>query len=123
MKPFLIVLICAGLLFFSSDRVRAQQTKRIARLVDSYGRMIADDAGAHADNFAVQLEKEPDMDGYIICYGPEGEGSGTANFIIQSQINYFVQIRGMDLARKGGMASLTAGMTEDHRSGVLLMLP
>jgi hypothetical protein len=98
MKPLLIVIICAGLLVFSTDKVRAQQTKRIARLVDSYGRMIADNAGGHAENFVVQLDKEPDMDGYIICYGPEGEGSGTANFIIQSQVNYF-QLRGVDLAR------------------------
>jgi hypothetical protein len=99
MRTLLIVLLCAGLLFFSSDKVAAQETEPLARLFDSYGRMIADDAGAHADNFAIQLREEPDMDGYIICYGPEGEGSGTANFILESQMNYFFQVRGVDLAR------------------------
>src|SRR5882672_3591233 len=110
MRTLLIILSCAGLLFFSSDKVRAQQRKRIARLVDSYGEMIADYAGGHTDNFAMQLEKEPDMDGYMVCYGPEGHGSGTASFIIESQMNWFVQTRGVDRER---ITAVNAGRYKD----------
>ena len=99
MRTLLIVLIFSGLLFFSSDKVAAQETDRPARLFDSYGGVTSEDASARLDNFAIALISDPDMKGYLICYGPEGVGSGTAGFVIQSQVNYLVQTRGIDPQR------------------------
>ena len=99
MKPLLTILFCAGLLFFSSNKVAAQETERPARLFDSYGGIGSEDASARLDNFAIALGSDPDMNGYLLCYGPEGVGAGTASFIIQLQTNYLVQSRGFDPQR------------------------
>jgi len=99
MKRLFILLIFSGIFFISIDKVAAQETDRPARLFDSYGGVTSEDASARLDNFAIALISDPDMKGYLICYGPEGVGSGTAGFVIQSQVNYLVQTRGIDPQR------------------------
>ena len=90
----LVSLLSAGIQF-----AVCQETKPAARMIDTYGWMIADNAGGHADNFAMRLEREPDSYGYVVCYGPQGAGSGTAEYILQSLRSYLVQLRGIDADR------------------------
>jgi len=99
------VILCA-----CATRTLDAQSALQPRLLDSYGRLIADDAGGHADNFAGQLEKETDNLGLIVCYGPSGDGAGTANYILKMIQEYLVNIRGVD---PGRLQILNAGRFKD----------
>jgi hypothetical protein len=100
MKKALAFAIATALVALLSCSVSlAQQTSLKARLFDSYGRLIADDAGGHVDRFALQLQQERDKLGYVMCYGPSGNGSGTASFTLRMISDYLVNARGLDADR------------------------
>jgi hypothetical protein len=106
----LIFTFCAFAIIFAFIPAAARGQELHAQLFDSYGRLIADDAGGHVDNFAVQLEKESDKSGLIVCYGPAGEGSGTANYILEMIKEYLVNARGLESNR---LQTLNAGRFKD----------
>jgi hypothetical protein len=90
----------------------AEQEVSKARLFDSYGHIIGDDASAHLDNFAQELAKRPDSTAYIICYGPEGDGSGTGNYILLRIKDYLVNARGVG---SEAIQTIYAGHYRDSR--------
>lgn len=99
MKRLWWVLFVACLLFADHRVVPGQKVNQKAHLFDSYGDIPSDDASARLDNFAIQLQNEPNVDGYVIGYGPEGEGSGTGQHLLRVTKDYFVNMRGLDPER------------------------
>lgn len=69
---------------------------RTARKFDEFGDVGSCDHGARLDNFAIALENEPTATGYIITYGPAGEGAGTGELRLQITGDYLVNTRGVD---------------------------
>jgi hypothetical protein len=57
------------------------------------------DFGARLDNFAIHLQQDEGVDGYVISYGPEGRGSGSGNYNLTIIENYLVNSRGLDKER------------------------
>lgn len=84
-----ILLAAAGSLV-----VRAQTSDGVARQLDEFGILQGCDSGARLDNLAIEMQNNPNIRGHIICYGPQGEGSGTAANILESIRYYFVEMRG-----------------------------
>lgn len=66
-----------------------------ARKFDEFAQVRGCDHSARLDNFAISLMNEPEAIGYIIAYGPEGEGSGTGSFRLQVSKDYLVNSRGI----------------------------
>jgi hypothetical protein len=99
----LMLLACMALFALTALQAVAQDLNKealdTARKFDEFGRVGGCDYGARLDNFVNQLQNEPTQDGYIICYGPEGEGSGTGNFALRVAKAYIVTVRGMDEER------------------------
>src|SRR5215208_1947704 len=99
MKKFLF-LFAACLLLINWHVAQAQEGEASkAHPFDSYGRVGSEDASARLDNFAVELMSKPQMNGYVICYGPEGKGSGTGKYLTEIQKSYLVKTRGLDAGR------------------------
>ncbi|HEV2913400.1 MAG TPA: hypothetical protein VGX92_08805 [Pyrinomonadaceae bacterium] len=96
----LISFMGLSLLFaLAPVRAAAQGPNEIAdqsaRKFDEFGQVGGCDYGARLDNFAIQLQNEPTADGYIVCYGPKGEGSGTGKFAMEVAKDYLVNARGL----------------------------
>ena len=70
-----------------------------ARKFDEFTRVGGCEHSARLDNFAIQLQQEPEATGYLIAYGPEGDGSGTGNFRLSVSKDYLVNSRGIDPER------------------------
>lgn len=70
-----------------------------ARKFDEFTRVSGCDHSARLDNFAIQLMNEPEATGYIVAYGPQGDGSGTGNFRLRMSKDYLVSSRGIDANR------------------------
>lgn len=66
----------------------SQDSKPSARNFDSFGTIGYEDLSARLDNFVISLQNEPDADGYVISYGPQGEGSGTGNCLLRNSEIY-----------------------------------
>lgn len=101
-----LVILFSGLVLislFSPVNVYAQeavsQTIGAARKFDEFTRVGGCDHSARLDNFAIQLQNEPETIGYVIAYGPEGEASGTGNFRLLISKEYLVNSRGIDPQR------------------------
>lgn len=91
-------LVLAALLI--PVNICAQEATQIstgeARKFDEFTRVGGCDHSARLDNFAIQLQQAPEMVGYIVAYGPEGDGSGTGNFRLLVSKDYLVNSRGID---------------------------
>jgi hypothetical protein len=101
-----LVALLSGLVLislFSPVNLHAQeaasQATGAARKFDEFTRVGGCDHSARLDNFAIQLQTEPETIGYVIAYGPEGEGSGTGNFRLRVSLDYLVNSRGIDPQR------------------------
>jgi hypothetical protein len=57
------------------------------------------DFGARLDNFAIHLQQDAGVDGYVISYGPAGWGSGSGNYNLAIIENYLVNSRGLEKER------------------------
>jgi hypothetical protein len=99
MKKLCEVLFITCIVFAEYSTVLGQKVNPKARLFDSYEAIPSDDAGAHLDNFAIQLQSDPNLNGYVICYGPDGEGSGTGSYLLRITKDYLVNTRGFDPER------------------------
>ncbi|MDQ3684814.1 MAG: hypothetical protein M3430_04340 [Acidobacteriota bacterium] len=102
MKKSLIKLTVCLILFFQlgSNALAQQVSTKVAYKLDEYGLLQSNcDYGARLDNFAIYLENNPTLKGYVITYGPEGNGSGTGNYLLRVTKDYLVQVRGIDEGR------------------------
>jgi hypothetical protein len=93
------LVLCAS----SARRAAAQEPNEgpnaAARNFDEFGAIRGCDLSARLDNLAIQLQNNPTDIGYIICYGPEGEGYGTGSSGLSMMMDYLVNTRGMDAGR------------------------
>lgn len=67
--------------------------------VDEFERLRGCDFGARLDNFAIRLQQDPGLVGYVVSYGPEGKGSGTVDTNFQVIEDYLVNSRGIEKER------------------------
>lgn len=65
------------------------------RKFDEFGALGHCDLTARLDNFAIQLENTPNGIGYIVSYGPEGEGPGSGRSQLPRLKDYLVNTRGI----------------------------
>ena len=66
---------------------------------DRYGKIRFSDEKARLDNFAIQLQNEEQMQGYIIVYAGRKATFGEAQLHANRAINYLIKVRGLDPQR------------------------
>ena len=90
---FFVVLAGIG----TGSEVLADQPShaREPRKFDEFSKASHCDLTARLDNFAIQLQHEPDALGHIVAYGPEGEGLGTGKYFLGLLQDYLVNTRGL----------------------------
>ena len=69
------------------------------RKFDEFPNLAFDDQKARLDNLAIQLQNEPNAQGYIIVYAGRNSRPGTAERLGDRARNYLVQQRGIDPSR------------------------
>ncbi len=100
----------AILLFWGcSERTRvfaqgaAPSRELVPMKFDEYGRIGGCDHSARLDNFAIQIQNLPTADGYVVAYGPEGEGKGEVSSAVQATLDiiadYLLNSRGISKDR------------------------
>ncbi|HEX8559047.1 MAG TPA: hypothetical protein VF668_13145 [Pyrinomonadaceae bacterium] len=70
-----------------------------AHKVDEFGRVGGCDHSARLDHFAIELQNNPAATGFIIAYGPDGQGSGTADYRLKITKQYLVTARDVEPGR------------------------
>lgn len=70
-----------------------------ARRFDEFGDLGNDDEKARLDNFAIALQQEPDMIGYIIVFGQKGGRAGEAKRHADYDKGYLIDVRSIDKTR------------------------
>lgn len=80
------------------------------RKFDEYGNINRDDEKARLDNFAIQLQQEPDAKGYIIVYAGRRGRPGDAQKRAARARDYLVSMRGIDASR---IVTLDGGTRDD----------
>jgi hypothetical protein len=99
MKQFFSIIFSALIFVVCHTPVSAQQPEAKPSPFDSYGAISSEDASARLDAFAIGLRGKPELIGYIICYGPQGGGSGSGNHLSRVTRDYLVNLRGIDSNR------------------------
>lgn len=66
---------------------------------DTFGRVGHCDLGARLDNFAISLQNDPGLTGYIVAYGPDGKGVGSGRQRLELMKDYLVNTRGLPKSR------------------------
>jgi hypothetical protein len=82
----------------------------VNRKFDEYGNISRDDEKARLDNFAIQLQQEPDSQGYVIIYAGRRTRPGDVQKRIDRVREYLVNLRGIDARR---LVTLSGGTRED----------
>ncbi|MBV9925841.1 MAG: hypothetical protein JOZ96_12555 [Acidobacteria bacterium] len=72
----------------------ANQGRLVARKVDEFGKLHGCAGGARLDNFAIELDKEPNAKGYIIAHDSRQRLRGAAHAWGEYLLNYLVDYRG-----------------------------
>src|SRR4051794_16920826 len=101
------ILVCFSVFVCVTERALAQGEKKEQAQhediegspLDSYGVIDSESVAAHLDNYAIQLQSSPNIKGYIFCYGPDGEVSGTGKLVAYITKNYLLNRRGFKAAR------------------------
>lgn len=92
MKSIVAVLFLTLLMASSSS---AQKYEKF----DGFGDVNCEDEMAHLDNFAVQLQHEPQMIGYIMVYGGQRHKHGDPKARASRMKDYLTRNRGVDAKR------------------------
>lgn len=95
----------------------AQEIGEGAKLQDQFGRIPNEDIMARLDSFGYKLLSNPGTTGYVVTYGPAGDGSGTAESINQLIVEYMVTDQGLPLSllktvNGGRFSSVSESQTE-----------
>jgi hypothetical protein len=101
MKRLLAPITCLLMILALASGSLGQKAGRAggAREFDSFNQLHSDDLAAHLDNFAITLQSDEGVSGYIVAYGPAGEGSGSAARYLLSMEDYLVNSRGIEKDR------------------------
>lgn len=92
-----LFLIC--LLLGFERPVHAQERPNVALKFDEFGDVAYSDKIARLDNFAIQLQNEPNTRGFIIVYRTRRDAPGLSNRYAVSMKNYLVMARGLPKER------------------------
>jgi hypothetical protein len=98
-----LVVCCLALIMLHaseglSQSIESEQPGGAVK-VDEFEILGGCDFGARLDNFAIHLQQDADVDGYVISYGPAGIGSGSGNYNLAIIENYLVNSRGVEKER------------------------
>jgi hypothetical protein len=101
----LLTLLCAP--------VFPRQQPAAARLIDSFGdSLLLTYIHARLDNFAVELQNAPGMNGFVVIYGARHKFPGMIGRRARAYLDYLVNTRGFSAARvslvNGGLRGETA---------------
>ena len=116
------LVIGLGLVLILSNVAKAQQTADDTQLFDVFEGVAWEDAMARLDNFAIQLQSQPNTTGVVIVYGGQGRRRGEPQAWSNCIKDYLVNRRGIGANRivmiNGGYReSLTAEMWATLRKG------
>jgi hypothetical protein len=99
---------------------RQGQQPTAARLIDSFGdQLLLTDIHARLDNFAVELQNAPGMNGFIVIYGARHKFPGMLGRRAQTYLDYLVNTRGFGAAR----VSLVNGGLRDETTTEFWLAP
>jgi hypothetical protein len=90
-KVFLLLIIAV----LAENMVAASQAGDSARKFDEYGDVSFEDEKARLDNFAIELNSDPNAVGYLIVYGGRRAVKGIAKTRALRAKNYLVTKRGL----------------------------
>lgn len=104
-----IPLLLASCVLCLSTIAFAQSNLPQATKVDEFGDVYPTDMAARLDNFAIQLQNEPDKLGFLIVYRSHRDVPGISRRHVEWMQNYLVALRGIPENRiktvDGGSAS------------------
>jgi hypothetical protein len=89
------------------------------RRADEFGEIARDDEKARLDNFAIELQNDPNARGYIIGYGGRGPRSRDGRARAERARDYLVRTRGIDATR----VVVVDGGRRDAASTALWIVP
>lgn len=92
-----MLLICLTL--HPSPLTSGQEKRSSARKIDEFADILVTDIKARLDNFAIELQKEPDSRGFIIVYRSRRDPPGITSRLSNLSKNYLVEQRGLDADR------------------------
>ena len=93
----LVVALCASLAL--ACVARAQGQPRAVKVDEYVNQFSSCNAGAHLDNFAIELQNFPDAKAHIRIYGPGGKDGKFPERALNATKNYLVNARGIDEPR------------------------
>ena len=95
-----IALACASILLLSFvGFTRTNDEQVAAQWFDSYRKLSWEDEKAHLDNFAIALQNDPDLIGYIQVYAGRRSCVGEAKNRAFRAKKYLVQMRAIEASR------------------------
>lgn len=107
-RPFLLILFC----LIASQSVVAQKSAAAARKFDEFGDANLSDIAARLDNYAIQLQNEPDTRAFVIVYRTRRDVPGLSSSLAGWMKSYLLGARGFDTSRivavDGGVAGCIA---------------
>src|SRR5215212_4401432 len=98
-QRLLTTLFVICLLLHTGYFVKSQERVKAARKFDEFGDIEYSDKIARLDNFAIQLQNEPNARGFIIVYRSRRDLPGISNRYALWMKNYMVMTRGLDKER------------------------
>jgi hypothetical protein len=78
--------------------------------IDEYGNIKFEDEKARLDNYAIELQNDPEFVGYIVGYGGRRSRRGEASRRIERAKRYIVTVRGIDASR---LVTIDGGYREE----------
>lgn len=93
----LFVAFCASLAL--ACVASAQDEPHATKISDYVNQFTSCGAGAHLDNFAIELQNHPTAEGHIIIYGPPGPENKYGERAVKATKNYIVNTRGIEESR------------------------
>jgi len=101
-------ILVAMLIGIASHSALAQQNSS-ARKFDEFGDAQLSDIAARLDNFAIALQNQPQMKGFVIAYRSRRDLPGLSSSLVAWLRNYLVSTRGFSVERiiaiDGGVAN------------------
>jgi hypothetical protein len=91
-----LLVLCLGTIFLSTPLTSSglYQPAPITPF-DDYGEITWENEKAHLDNFAIQLQRDPDLVGYVLVYDAAGGCAGEAQARAIRAKRYVVEHRGV----------------------------
>lgn len=93
------MLLVLGLWEAPSQSAFAQTNAASARRFDEFGDAQLSDIAARLDNFAIALQNQPEMRGFVIAYRARRDLPGLSSRLVSWLKDYLVETRGISAAR------------------------